>query len=415
MALPLIMVWLCVGSDNLLAGEVVRGTLAEPITSTQLKLLPSDESLITLPVNRQTLFFVGTQGHLPIDPSQLAPGTKVSVRLEGGVATVVTVEYSWFEYPGQWVDERVLDCAEWSRARWGPDAFLSLQNMIKAILAILVVGLICGVVSSLVVSNRMAFFSDALAHCAFAGFSLGLILHLMGAFVNMDGVLGVMIVFGAFIGLAIAYVREQTTLANDTVIGVFFAGSMGLGAILLSALARIGSRISPENFLFGDPFSVTGQQLVYLTTLLAATVVFLLVRYNAMVLASFNPSLARSRRVRVRLGNYLFIVLLALVVNICLNVVGALLINALLILPAATAGNLARNLRAFFWLTVGFSLSFGLAGFLISVWWQPTLGGRSIPMVSGGVIVLVGVSLFFLSIFLGRWVRGQRSAARAAA
>ena len=415
MPLLLLMAWLGISEPMVPPDESIRGALMQPITVTEAVVRLADGVERKVQVTRQTQFLVGTRGHLPIDPSQIPSGTRVEITIHGGIASRVRMEYSWFEYPGQWVDEIILDISEWSKATWGPDAFFSLQNMTKALLAVLIVGLICGIVSSLVVSNRMAFFSDALAHCAFAGFALGLILYLLGAFVSLDGVLAVMVVFGAIIGLAIAYVREQTTLANDTIIGVFFAGAMGLGAILLGALSRIGSRINPENFLFGDPFSVTGQQLVYLTALLFITVFFLVFRYNAMVLASFNPSLARSRRVRVRVGNYLFILLLALVVNVCLNVVGALLINALLILPAATAGNLARNLRAFFWLTVGGSLLFGLGGFLTSVWWQPSIGGRTIPMVSGGVIVLFGVGLFFASILLGRWVRGPRPAVRTAA
>lgn len=398
----------------MLAETRVAGTLMQPAEPGVATLRLADGSVESFRLDRESRFFMGLKGDLAVDPSLLSPGSSVDAVVESGRLIQLKIQYGWFEVPGQWLDELLLNISEWSRSRWGPDSFFSFQNLLKAVLAVGLVALICGAVSSLVVSNRMAFFSDALAHCAFAGFSLGLILHLFGWFAQ-DGVLGAMILFGVLVGLAIAYVKEQTTLANDTVIGVFFAGSMGLGAILLSALARIGSRINPENFLFGDPFAVSGQQLVYLLIALLGTLLFLAIRYNDLVLASFNPSLARSRRVRVRLGNYLLIVLLAVVVNLCLNIVGALLINALLILPAATAGNLARSLRSFFWLTLGFSLVFGLGGFVISVSWQPTLAGQAIPLASGGVIVLLGVVLFFLSILVGRWVRGPRALARSAA
>ena len=85
-------------------------------------------------------------------------------------------------------------------------------------------------------------------------------------------------------------------------------------------------------------------------------------RYNQLVFASFNPTLARTRGLTLTLNNYLFIVLLALVVNLSIKAVGALLINALLVVPAAAAANLSRNLRQMFWLTVAFCLGAGLIG-----------------------------------------------------
>jgi zinc transport system permease protein len=200
-------------------------------------------------------------------------------------------------------------------------------------------------------------------------------------------------------------------LANDTIIGVFFAGAMGLGAVLLTAVTKIGGgrgSQNPETFLFGDPMAVTSQHLVYLLILLFITLLFLGWRYNGIVMASFNPSLARSRRVSVELGNYLFIIFLAMTVNACLKVVGALLINALLILPAATAGNVSRTLRQFFWVSLIVSIGAGLGGFVLSATWQPKVGETPLPLASGGVIVLAGTMCFFVSILLGSWLRGRR-------
>src|SRR5947209_17148659 len=113
-------------------------------------------------------------------------------------------------------------------------------------------------------------------------------------------ILPVMVLFGVLIGVLIAYVRQKTSLANDTVIGVFFAGAMGFGAILLKFVAR-KRYFSIENFLFGDPITVSSQDIVWLFFLVLATAGVLAVMYNDFVLASFNPSLALSRKVRVRL------------------------------------------------------------------------------------------------------------------
>jgi zinc transport system permease protein len=284
-----------------------------------------------------------------------------------------------------------------------PDgSFFNLGANIKGGLAVILVSLVCGAVGSLVVGNRMAFFSDALSHCALAGVGLGLILGLVTGILHqaetvqaayVDWVVpAITIGFGILIGLGIAFIREKTALASDTVIGVFFAGALGLGAILLKYLARNSPRqvFQLENLVFGDILTVRSADLLMLLGLMAVTVVLLGLMYNSLVFHSFNPSLARSRRFPVRLCSYLFVVLLAVIVNVCLRVVGALLINAMLVVPAAAAGNISRNMRQLFWVTVVLCLVSGIAGLWLS--WDFALAG------SGGSIVVVSVLLFFASM-----------------
>src|SRR5262245_46572197 len=114
------------------------------------------------------------------------------------------------------------------------DTFFFYPWNVNAFLAVILVSLVCGAIGSLVVGNRMAFFSDALAHCAFAGVALGLLVA-MALRVNApdfrEWILLIMVGFGIVVGVLIAVVREKTGLANDTVIGVFFAGAIGIGAI----------------------------------------------------------------------------------------------------------------------------------------------------------------------------------------
>jgi len=275
----------------------------------------------------------------------------------------------------------------------------------RALLSVLLVTTICGMVGALVVGNRMAFFSDAMAHCAFAGVALGILLTLvLGSGKHPEAyrwlIPLVMVAFGAMVGLAIAFVKEKTDLASDTVIGVFFAGAIGFGAMLLSALKQRRA-IDPETFLFGSPLYVQDVDFLYLTILFALVVTLLLQRYNHLLLASFNSSLARSRRISLRLNNYLFILLLALIVNFSIVTVGALLINAMLIVPAATASNLARNLRQMFWLTLGFSLAAGLAGlYLSSAFYVRFPSGIEVEFGPSGTIICVSVLLFFVSILM---------------
>jgi zinc transport system permease protein len=274
---------------------------------------------------------------------------------------------------------------------------------IGALLSVLLVSGICGLVGALVVGNRMAFFSDAMAHCAFAGISLGLIIALWMGFTAQSDELQwllplIMAAFGALIGVGIAFVRENTGLASDTVIGVFFAGAIGFGAMILQAMSNRRA-FDPERFLFGGPLSVSPGDVLVLAILLVLTAATLVWRYNQFALASFNPSLARSRGVPVALNNYIFVVLLALIVNFSINAVGVLLINALLVVPAATASNWSANMRGMFRSTLVISLSAGVIGLLFSRNVYLHLGpGEPKQFGISGTITCVGVLLFALSL-----------------
>jgi zinc transport system permease protein len=299
-----------------------------------------------------------------------------------------------------------------------PNGFFSIQATIFGLMAVILVSLICAGVGSLVVGNRMAFFSDALAHTAFAGISLGFLSAIfVGALDRgdfFDWATPIMVAFGVLVGLAIAYVSERTSLANDTIIGVFFAGAMGLGAMLLKGISQLGRYFNPEDFLFGSPGTINSRDLQVLFVLAVLTAVLLGLLYNQLLFTTFNPSLARSRRVQVRLCSYLFIALLAVIINVCLRTVGALLINALMIVPAATAANLSRNLRQMFWTTVVLSLAVGIAGYVLAYHLKvPLPSGKPLTFGSGGMIVVLSVVLFFGSLVLA--ARQRRRAATASA
>lgn len=292
------------------------------------------------------------------------------------------------------------------------DHFLRAPGSLHALLALILVSLSCGAVGSLVVGGRMAFFSDALAHSAFAGVSIGfvvftaLIIHRVPGAVFWDWVTPIMLAFGMLVGYGIAYVRERTGLASDTIIGVFFAGSVGLAA-MIARMQKSRDLFRLEDFLFGNPILVQAEELVYLAILAVVTVATLGLTYNHLLLSGFNSSLALSRRVPIRVVSYVFIMLLALVVNLCVRTVGVMLINALLVVPAATAANLARNLRQAFWLTLLLCLFSSVAGQLIA-WEVEVRGGPELGIP--GTIILISVTLFAVSAFVGPLLRERRAA-----
>jgi zinc transport system permease protein len=291
---------------------------------------------------------------------------------------------------------------------FGTDDFI-----VTGTIAIVLVSLTCGTVGSLVISNRMAFFSDALAHCAIAGITMGLIIELKAGLGSADRTVGgfallVTVAFGALVGIGIAYVREKTALGSDTVIGVFFAGALGLGAVLFGLLKQMTNK-DPDAFLFGSPNFLSEIDLVRLAGVAILTALLVGARYNQLVFASFNPSLARSRRIPMRAYNYLFIILLALIVNVCLLTVGALLINAMLIVPAATANNVSRNMRQMFWWSIGLSLFSGLAGQWTSLWIPSLIGTKRFAVGTAGCVIIISVLCFAVSMMASRWMKGRQS------
>ncbi len=310
--------------------------------------------------------------------------------------------------PAEWLEQGIN-----AFTRLFPDnSFFNLNYQVRALIAILLVGICCAAVGSLVVGGRMAFFSDTLAHCAFAGVCVGflvfdnLIAPHWPASQFWDWVTPLMTGFGILVGLGIVAVRQRTGLASDTVIGVFFAGGIGLYAMLRNLIKR-RSLFNLEDFLFGNPLTATSGDLLALAVLTLVTLALLAWGYNYLLLGSFNNSLALSRRVPVRLANYLFVALVAVVINLCLRSVGVLLINALLIVPAATAMNVSRNMRQLFWFTVGLCLFVSVVGIVLS--WEMSIHTREDIGISG-TIVLLSVAVFLLSMVVGPAIR-RRSVA----
>ena len=276
---------------------------------------------------------------------------------------------------------------------------------LNPLIAVVLLGITCGSIGSTVVGNRMAFFSDAMAHTAFAGVALAVLSVIFfagirstrGADPYLWVVLPVMIGTGTVVGVLMTAARERTGLTNDTVIGVFFAASTGLAAALRQ-LMQSRALFTMEDFLFGNPLGAGGGDIASLAVLALCTGAALMWMYNPLLLGGFNPSLARSRRLPHRLASYAFIVLLAVVVNLTVRIVGVLLINALLVVPAAAAVNLGSNLREVFWLSLGLCLLSVVGG--VAVCWEAETR-LNVRLGYPGTIVLVSVALFTLSAVIG--------------
>ncbi|HOJ56329.1 MAG TPA: metal ABC transporter permease, partial [Phycisphaerae bacterium] len=263
--------------------------------------------------------------------------------------------------------------------------------MVRALIECLLLAPICAVMGVKVVNFRMAFFSDAISHSAFAGVAIGLLLNEFFSLPGDDPFYPrlSLIGFGLLVGLGIALVRRRTSLSNDTVIGVFFSAVVALGIAIVTSS---GSRTADfQRYLYGDILTLDAADLG-LTALLAGVVlVFAGLGFNSMLMLGLNAELAHSRGIRVRLYDYLFAVVLALVVTVSIRTAGILLVTALLVVPAAAARNVAANAGGMLRWAIVFGLASAISGTLAS--YSPYLHNMS----TGAAIVLTAALLFALS------------------
>lgn len=261
--------------------------------------------------------------------------------------------------------------------------FTDYEFMRCALLAIALITPLFGIMGTMIVSRKMAFFSDALGHSALTGIAVGVVLGVKDTTIAM-------VVFAVLFALLLNAISRKAMASNDTIISVFSSSSMALG---LAILSKGGNFSKYSSLLVGDVLSITQTELVYLAGAFAITVIFWLVASNQLTAVSLNPTLAKSSGIPVRLLEDLFAVLVALVVMLSIKWVGILIINALLILPAASSGNIAENLREYHFFSVLFSLFSGLVGLGISYYTN---------VATGPMIVLVAAMIYFGTYFYGK-------------
>ena len=257
----------------------------------------------------------------------------------------------------------------WLPFEWAaPDTMLFMKN---ALLAVLVVTPLFGLLSTMVVESRMAFFSDALGHSAFTGMAIG-------ALCGLTRPVGAAVVFAVVIALLFTLVRQKTHMASDTPISVFSSAAGALG-IFLSTLG--GQSFTKFNtLLIGDILSVAPAEIGLLALILLALVILWLTSYNQMMLSSVHQALADSRGIQVVWKNFLFTAAIAVVVTISMTWVGLLVINALLVLPGAAARNLAKNLPQYHLISILGGIVCGIAGLMVS-YYLGTSTGASITLL----------------------------------
>ena len=261
---------------------------------------------------------------------------------------------------------------------WMPFEMLHWDFMKNALLAVILMAPLFGLLSTMIVTGRMSFFSDALGHSAFTGIAIGCIC-------GVAAPTWVAVLFSVAFALLFSFVRSRSNQAADTLIGVFSSAAVALG-IFMATLGG-GSFTKYNTYLIGDILSVTPGQIGMLALVLVGVIAFWVILGNRLILVSIHPQLASSRGVRTGLTQTIFTVAIAVVVTLAINWVGLLILNSLLVLPGAAARNLAKNMRQYHGLCVVFALVAGICGLCVS-YYLGTSAGAAISLVLAAIFAV---------------------------
>ncbi|NLJ90239.1 MAG: metal ABC transporter permease [Clostridiales bacterium] len=263
-----------------------------------------------------------------------------------------------------------------------PFSWVSYDFMKNALLAILIITPLFGILGTMIVNNKMAFFSDSLGHSALTGIAIGIMFGISDINISM-------VLYAVIFALLLNTIKRKRTLSTDTIISVFASFSMAIGLMVLS----IGGNFSQySNLLVGDILSISPKEILYLLVTFIITIIFWLLAFNKLHAISINESLARSKNINIRLLDNLFVVIIAVIVMLSIKWIGILIINALLILPAAASKNIASNVREYHLFSVIISVFSGIVGLILSYY---------INTATGPTIVII-VSIFFFMTYMGK-------------
>ncbi len=263
-----------------------------------------------------------------------------------------------------------------------PFEWLSYEFMKNAFLAVLLITPIFAILGTIIVNNRMAFFSDALGHGAFTGIAIGTVI---GVFEPIWSAIAFSIAFSVLITV----VKNKTKTSTDTVIGVFSSAAIALGVVLATSGGSSASKYS--SFLMGDLLSIRVEDIVILLVLIIGIIILWIMFYNKILLVSLNLSLAKSRGINTIAVELAFTSIIAVVVTISIQWVGLLIINSLLVLPAAAARNVSTSARQYNVIALIVSITSGVAGLILSYY---------LETASGATIVLVSAVMYFATLLL---------------
>lgn len=264
--------------------------------------------------------------------------------------------------------------------------FLAMGFLQRALVAGILVSLLCGVLSTFVILRRMAFIGVGISHSAFGGVTLGFLVGVDPLWTGIG--------FAILVALLIEWAQTRTLVEEDTAIGIFFAASMALGVVFLHLSQAYN--VDVFGFLFGNILAIGNRQLVAIAVVTIGVLTIILAFFKEIVFLSFDEEMAWVSGVPVKPLRYLFLILMALVVIVTIYLVGIILVSALLVIPGAIAQNLGRQLKEMVWVSSGVAMGSAVGGLALSY---------GIDFPSGATVVLVLAFLYLLTSLLRPWLK----------
>ena len=262
-----------------------------------------------------------------------------------------------------------------------PFEWAQYDFMKNALLGVLLVTPMFGILGTMVVNNKMSFFSDALGHSALTGIAVGVMFGINNTLVSM-------LAFSILLTIAIINVKNAKTASVDTIIGVFSSSAVALGIVILS---YNGGFNKYSSYLIGDLLSTSESDILMLIISFIAVLLIWVTCFNKFLLVSINHTFAKSRGVNVKLYEYIFTILVAVIVTISIQWVGILVISSMMILPAAAARNISNNIRQYHIYSVLIAVTSGILGLFLSY---------HFGCATGATIVLISSLFFALTYFI---------------
>lgn len=260
--------------------------------------------------------------------------------------------------------------------------------LIRAIIAGIGVALIAGPLGCFVVWRKLAYYGDTLSHAALLGVALGVLMQ-----INLT-----LSVFAVAVAVSVGLLglQRRADMSSDALLGLMSHGALALGLVVLSLIS--GLRVDLLAFLFGDILAVTNDDLLIIYVGAAIVLVALAFLWRRLFAATVDHELAMAEGLKPERVNFYFMILMAAAIAIAMKVVGALLITALLIIPAATARRFANGPEAMALVSVLVGIIAVIAGLIGSLRLDTPAG----PSIVVAALLLFIISLSPLAQLLGR-------------
>ena len=268
-----------------------------------------------------------------------------------------------------------------------PDSF-KFAFVINSLLCALIIGPMLGAIGTVVVAKRMAFFSNAIGHSALTGIAIGIML---GEPVNSPyiSLFSFAILFAIFLNFS----KNRSGMSHDTLIGVFLSASLAIGASLMMFATKDINIHILDGYMFGSILTASNSDINLLLAVAVLAVAAGIYGFNRIIMSGLSPALAQVRGVAILVYDYVFVILIALITVASVKIVGTILVEALLIIPAAAARNITRSLKSFVVLSVVFATISAVTGIVVPMEFK-------IPIPSGGAIIICATIIFILTLLV---------------